>query len=138
MAQNHELLGAHLIAAGLITPAQLDRALLVQGLKPYFRLGEVLVYLRILTIVQLDEALAKQYKELLLGQLLIRKGYVTQLQLDAALAEQQRGWRLLGTILVDLGFCSEEQVKETLAEQHQFAPLEPDPALFEPEENEPR
>ena len=38
---------------------------------------------------------------------------------------------LLGAILVEQGFCSELQIKETLAEQLQFAPLEPDPAMFE-------
>lgn len=131
MADSHELLGSQLLAAGLITRSQLDRALLVQTIKPYFRLGEVLLYLRILNIQQLEEALAKQYKDLLFGQLLIRKGFVTRAQLDTALEAQKQEWRLLGAILVELGFCSEVQIKETLAEQLQFAPLEPDPAMFE-------
>ncbi|MBF0490278.1 MAG: Flp pilus assembly complex ATPase component TadA [Candidatus Omnitrophica bacterium] len=47
--------------------------------------------------------------KLLLGQILINKGVVTVSQLDQALAEQRKTGQMLGTVLIRLGFISDEQ-----------------------------
>jgi MSHA biogenesis protein MshE len=52
-----------------------------------------------------------------LGEILIQQGLLTVEQLDLALAEQKRTGRKLGRVFVDSGFVSEKQISEALARQ---------------------
>jgi hypothetical protein len=108
---------------------------------PWRPLGSLLVDQGLLTSAELDRALAEQRRSgRLLGQVLVRRGYVNATSLVRALAEQHgvgleptttletptsddsrrlqdRPWRPLGRVLVEKGFLSGEELAQVLAEQ---------------------
>ncbi|MCK4518517.1 MAG: hypothetical protein KAU12_00210 [Candidatus Omnitrophica bacterium] len=55
-----------------------------------------------------------------LGQLLIEKKIITQIQLDEALKFQKEKGGLLGQILIELSFINEENLVMSLADQYGF------------------
>lgn len=124
-------LGSRMLAAGLISNDQFIQAMVARRDKPYFRLGEVMLSLGFLTIHQLEEYLAEQYREFRLGDIMVRRGQVTQKQLDHALGLQRERWRLLGTILVELGYCAPEHIKDALQDQQRLAPLDAEAEDFD-------
>ena len=110
---------------------------------PWQPLGALLVEQGLLTAAELDRALADQRRSgRLLGQVLVQHGYVDGPSLARALAEQHgvalhpssapetradtnppppptgdRSWRPLGRVLVENGFVSEAELEQVLAEQ---------------------
>jgi hypothetical protein len=103
---------------------------------PWRPLGALLVERGLMTGAELDRALVEQRGSgRLLGQVLIRRGYVTGGQLVRALAEQHgvgfapdtaleasssddpRPWRPLGRVLLEKGYLSREELADVLAEQ---------------------
>lgn len=132
-AERRYLLGETLVAARVLTPDQLDRALkeqvrLTQQNCPQ-RLGEILIRLKLIPPQSLEAALAGQIAHLsatitdrgtgLIGAFLVRHGFVTQSQLEAGLAQQAALQRqgeslLLGEVLVRLGYLEQTQLNVAL------------------------
>jgi type IV pilus assembly protein PilB len=110
--------GELLVAQGLISREQLDRALARQRrLATYAPLGEVLVAQGALRRPQLRRLLATHRRTSRLGEILLRAQAISAEQLQRALAEQRRSRRPLGEILVAHGALSEEQLRRALCLQ---------------------
>jgi hypothetical protein len=110
---------------------------------PWRPLGGLLVDQGLLTGAELDRALAEQRRSgRLLGQVLVRRGYVTATSLVRALAEQHgvglnpksglepatpeagaaaqdRPWRPLGRVLVEKEYLTNTELAEVLDEQRE-------------------
>ncbi|MBV6343044.1 GspE/PulE family protein [Candidatus Magnetobacterium casense] len=137
--QGRKKIGEALIQAGLITQAQLQRALNHQatlkaiGERPL--LGNVLVELNILTVNQLLAATQRYDFKLPFCEYLLMDNKVTKEQVYQALAVQEANpTRRLGDILVkDLKIISHETLLRTLAKQYNVARIKPDVSEVEPD-----
>ncbi|MBF0285858.1 MAG: Flp pilus assembly complex ATPase component TadA [Magnetococcales bacterium] len=109
-------LGDLLVANNLITPEQLQQALVHQE-KTGQKLGEGLITLGVLTEDGLQSFLAQQRKKLRIGDQLVAEGLITQDQLMTALGEQKKSGRKLGQTIVQLGILSEKDFLTFLSEQ---------------------
>src|SRR5207245_5735668 len=108
-------LGDLLVAEGLATPAEVQKALRVQSQsKTYMLLGEILVAQKVITRNQLLSVLDRHRRRSRLGELLVKSKAITSDQLEAALAEQRRWKQTLGEIVVRLKYVSEEQMRRAL------------------------
>lgn len=113
------------------------------GQFPWRPLGELLVDDGLLTVDQLERALAEQKKSgRLLGEILVDRRYVTGFRIARALAKQHgvelratdgvdapdqraaptgtralRAWRPLGKVLVEGGYVSEVELEQAIVEQ---------------------
>ena len=111
-------LGDLLVAEGLATHAQIQKALRVQSQsKTYMLLGHILVSQKIITRSQLLSVLDRHRRRSKLGELLVKSGAITPDQLEAALAEQRRWKQTLGEVVVRLRFVTEEQMRRALCQQ---------------------
>ncbi|MBF0338761.1 MAG: type II/IV secretion system protein [Nitrospirae bacterium] len=137
--QGRKRIGEALIQAGLITQAQLQRALNHQatlkaiGERPL--LGNVLVELNILTVNQLLAATQRYDFKLPFCEYLLMDNKVTKEQVYQALAMQEANpTRRLGDILVkDLKIISHETLLRTLAKQYNVTRIKPDVSDVEPD-----
>ncbi|MBF0344396.1 MAG: type II/IV secretion system protein [Nitrospirae bacterium] len=131
-------IGEVLIQSGLISQAQLQRALTHQatlkalGQRPL--LGNVLVELNILTAHQLLTATQKYEIRLPFCEYLLMDKKVTKEQVSKALEMQEANpSRLLGDILVkDLKIISHETLLRTIAKQYNVARIKPDVSEVDP------
>ena len=111
-------LGDLLVAEGLATHAQIQKALRVQSQsKTYMLLGHILVSQKIITRSQLLSVLDRHRRRSKLGELLVKSGAITPDQLEAALAEQRRWKQTLGEVVVRMRFVTEEQMRRALCQQ---------------------
>jgi type IV pilus assembly protein PilB len=111
-------LGDLLVAEGLATHAQIQKALRVQSQsKTYMLLGHILVSQKIITRSQLLSVLDRHRRRSKLGELLVKSGAITPDQLETALAEQRRWKQTLGEVVVRLRFVTEEQMRRALCQQ---------------------
>jgi len=111
-------LGDLLVAEGLATHAQIQKALRIQSQsKTYMLLGHILVSQKIITRSQLLSVLDRHRRRSKLGELLVKSGAITPDQLETALAEQRRSKQTLGEVLVRLRFVTEEQMRRALCQQ---------------------
>jgi type IV pilus assembly protein PilB len=110
--------GTLLVNGGVITPAQLQRALRrqeeLQGARP---VGDILVEQKALTREQLDRYLVAFKKRRRLGDLLVASGVITAEQLSAAVESHKRTGERLGEAIVALGYATEEAIKQVLCTQ---------------------
>ena len=109
---------------------------------PWRQLGELLVAEELLTVDELEQALAEQARTgRLLGQIIVSNGYLSAFSLARVLSDQHgvhltpkegtstplaavpsepaQAWRPLGTLLVDLEFLTESQLERALAVQRE-------------------
>jgi type IV pilus assembly protein PilB len=111
-------LGDLLVAEGLATQMQVQKALRVQGQsKTYMPLGHILVAQKVITRRQLLAVLARYRRSSKLGELLVKSEALTPEQLATALAEQRRWQQTLGETLIRLKFVTEEQLRRALCLQ---------------------
>jgi hypothetical protein len=118
-----QMIGEVLVASGLITAGQLQRALNIQQVEPDRLLGEILVDMGCLTPEELvsaaigqlaDRIAGHQGRSTLVGQVLVDAKLINQAQLDSALAYQQLHGGKLGEILVRLRLASQPQIETIL------------------------
>jgi hypothetical protein len=109
---------------------------------PWRQLGELLVAEELLTVDELEQALAEQTTTgRLLGQIIVSNGYLSAFSLARVLSDQHgvhltskegapallspvpsepaQAWRPLGTLLVDLEFLTESQLERALVVQRE-------------------
>ena len=116
--ENPVRLGELLLSEGLVTPAQLEEALRVQGAPDgYAPLGHILITQKIVTRDQLLSVLGRHRRSSKLGDILLKSREINRTQLEAALAEQSRTKQPLGEVLLRLGYISEERLRVALCRQ---------------------
>ena len=111
-----EKIGNILIRQNLLSPEQLDQALLQQQLNPDLKLGEILVQNNSLSLSQLKFYLKNQNVKF--GQLLVEKKILKENNLQNLLSLQNNANHRLGNILVEHKNASREQVEDILIEQY--------------------
>lgn len=124
------MIGEVLVAGEFISQSDLDRALAEQR-KTNERLGEILIRLGIISLMELKAVLAFQSDIELspaqqgaairhkLGDLLVKGRKLQRHELDSALAEQEKTNEKLGEVLLRLGLVSDFELDAVLAWQHE-------------------
>jgi len=126
------LLGTWLLDGGFILPQDLEKALQEQLLTNEF-LGEILVRMGVLNLVDLDVLLSIQQDcvslenavalavgvHQLLGELLIQAKRITPEQLENILRDQLLSGKKIGQVLVDKGLLTEQELDRFFAFQEQ-------------------
>jgi type II secretory ATPase GspE/PulE/Tfp pilus assembly ATPase PilB-like protein len=111
-------LGDLLVAEGLVTPAEIQKALRIQSeSKKYMLLGEILVAQKVITRSQLLSVLDRHRRRSRLGDLLVKSKAITSEQLENALSEQRRWKQTIGEVVVRLRYVTEEQMRRALCQQ---------------------
>ena len=111
-------LGDLLVAEGLATHAEIQKALRIQSeSNKYMLLGEILVAQKIITRSQLLSVLDRHRRRSRLGDLLVKSKAITPEQLENALAEQRRWKQTIGEVVVRLRYVTEEQMRRALCQQ---------------------
>ncbi len=118
--------GQALVAEGVISDVQLERALRVQKLlEQPKQLGEVLVDLGYAKKQAINNAIKKHGGTMRLGDILLEQGIIAQEALTSALAlQRERGIRL-GQALVEIGAVNERTLMQNLAHQLNVPFIEP-------------
>ncbi|GMV95100.1 MAG: hypothetical protein AMXMBFR82_48780 [Candidatus Hydrogenedentota bacterium] len=126
-------IGAALVKDGVITEAQLARAIRIQELLEQPRqLGDVLVELGFATKKAITEAVNRHGRGIRLGDMLVEQGLISQDQLEAALTMQKERSVRLGAALIELGAINERTLLQNLANQSRLPFIEPIFAMIEP------
>ena len=128
--------GEILVEHGYLTRPQLDQALAEQLRRPGVALGQVCLDLGFLSRDRLQVLLHRYGKRLPLGEMLVTAGVITVEQLERALAIQQEGGGRLGEILIRERMVNERTFFAVLTRQYNlpFVPVgnvEPAPELRE-------
>ncbi len=130
----HSAIGDALVAADVITEAQLTRALRVQSmLEDPKQLVEVLVDLGYGERQALTEAIASQGGNLRLGDLLVEQGIITSDTLTIALRTQKEQGVRLGEALLRLGAINERTLLRNVAHQAGVPYIEPSATMLDKE-----
>ncbi|MFN8671687.1 MAG: hypothetical protein U0457_06320 [Candidatus Sericytochromatia bacterium] len=109
-------LGQLLVFSKIINKSQLEEALSEHEITKE-KLGTILVKKGYCTDFQIENALKFQKKDNRLGTVLLREGYITEEQLDLAIAEQEKTGKLLGETLTSMGFINDKQLNQALIKQ---------------------
>jgi hypothetical protein len=132
------LLGDFLVAEGLVTPAQLEAALVFQRTEaPQLLLGQILVAQGVVDREALQAAVARVLAagatpRQRLGALLLEAGLLSPEQLDSALRHQRRTGLRLGEVLLQLDLLPEVRIREALARQLGIAFVDPARLTLDP------
>ena len=111
-------LGDLLVTERIVTPAQVHKALRVQGLsRTYLPFGHILIAQNAITRQQLLSVLVRYRRSSKLGELLVKTNALTAEQLAIALAEQRRGKQSLGDVALQLKYVTEAQLRQALCLQ---------------------
>jgi len=120
------LLGKALIAEGLVTEDQLERALRIQMyLEQPKQLGQILVDLGYSTKQAITDAVKKHGVSMRLGDLLVEQGLITEGQLEEGLRIQKERGIQIGQALIELGAINERCLMQNLAHQAGVPFIEP-------------
>ena len=126
-------LGDVLIANGLITADQFEKALAIQKETPNLPIGQILCQLGYLTKHDLDVTLNYYRKRLKLGEILIQEQLIDQRMLDHALLVSQKEKIFLGKALINLRYIQEEQLCRAVAKQYDMPYVSLQNRRFSPE-----
>ncbi len=110
-------LGQILVQIGVITPGQLQKALIIKDTRPSKLLGQILLEEGYCTEKDVKKGLERQRNETSVGQILLRSGIVNQAQIDECVKEQEETGSLLGFILVRKCYCTTDQLITALRAQ---------------------
>ena len=115
-------IGELLIQEGVVTPEQIEQALVVQKTRhPAPPLGEICVELGLVSPATLNKILSKHHERIPLGEMLVHLGMVNQDQVNAALKIQRITKKKLGTIMVEQGYFTTNALVGVLYKQSQIA-----------------
>lgn len=118
----NQKIGELLISQTLITERQLQEALDFQKIDGRL-LGEVLLYLNLISEEDLAKVLIMQSNIPRLGEWLVEKGLLTDTNLKLALKYQSRG-RRIGDILVELGYLTRQSLNDVIRRHNKRESLE--------------
>lgn len=104
------LIAQLLQSQGLLSSAQLQRALLRARESFFFSLAEILIGDGAITLDRLEVVLHDYCKKLRLGELALARGLISEENLELALAMQQAKDARIGEIFVELHLASPEQI----------------------------
>ena len=112
------LLGELLLREGLVTEAQLARALRAQEASPDGTpVGQLLVEQGALSPADLEAVLHRYHKKYRLGDILVETNVISETQLQLGVDHHRRTGLRLGDALLQLGFVNEEMLKLALCTQ---------------------
>jgi type IV pilus assembly protein PilB len=132
-SERHSFIGEALVKDGVITEAQLARAMRVQQLLEQPRkLGDVLIELGFATKKAISDAVNRYGSGMRLGDMLVEQGLIDSEQLEAALLMQKERGIKLGAALIELGAINERILLQNLASQSRIPFIEPIFAMIEP------
>ena len=132
--KKHSLIGQALLKDGVITEAQLNRALRIQALlEQPKQLGEVLIDLGYVGKQAITDAVAKHGPGMRIGDMLLEQGIITESDLASALELQKEQGIRVGEALIRLGILNERTLLFNLAHQAGMHFIEPELAMIEPE-----
>lgn len=127
------LLGKALIEEGILTEAQLDRALRIQKyLEQPRQLGQILVELGYVSKQTIADMVKKHGVSMRLGDMLVSQGLIEADTLEEALRlGKERGIRV-GEALIELGAINQRSLLQNLAHQAGVPYIEPAFNMIEP------
>jgi hypothetical protein len=112
------LLGELLLREGLVTEAQLSRALHAQeAISDGTPVGRILVEQGALSPTDLEGVLHRYHKKYRLGDILVETNVISETQLQLGVDHHRRTGLRLGDALLQLGFVNEEMLKLALCTQ---------------------
>ena len=112
------LLGELLLREGLVTEAQLSRALHAQeAISDGTPVGRILVEQGALSPADLEGVLHRYHKKYRLGDILVETNVISETQLQLGVDHHRRTGLRLGDALLQLGFVNEEMLKLALCTQ---------------------
>ncbi len=126
-------IGAALIADGLITEEQLERALRIQAvLEEPKQLGEVIIELGYAKRKEVSDTIVRHGGNMRIGEILVEQGIITAKGLEAALTVQRERGIRVGEALIEIGALNERSLLQNIANQAQVPFIEPTFAMLEP------
>jgi len=133
-AEVHSTIGEALIAEGVITEAQLVRALRVQkALEEPRQISDVLVDLGYAKRQTVTEAIAKYGSTMRLGEMLVEQGIISAETLEMALVTQKERGILIGEALIYQGAINERTLTQNIANQARVPFIEPSFSMIDSE-----
>ncbi|MBM3273555.1 MAG: hypothetical protein FJZ00_00275 [Candidatus Sericytochromatia bacterium] len=112
--------GDFLLKKGVVTQGEIAEAEQIRSEAPYLRLGEILLGLGHLKLLDYMSLLREHLGSLRLGDYLVMRRIVTRDQLNEGLALQQESGKMLGYCLIQLGHCTMPVMQQLLAEQRRL------------------
>jgi type II secretory ATPase GspE/PulE/Tfp pilus assembly ATPase PilB-like protein len=111
-------IGTLMVVEGLITHAQLQEALRIQGeLEVYKPVGQILIDQKAISAKQLSLFMDKHHKRARLGEILVKSKTITGEQLEIALSYQKTTGLPLGEMLIKLNYINEQTTQQALCKQ---------------------
>jgi len=125
-------LGEILVSNKLISQVDLENALELQQKQPESSLGQILVKQEVISEKDLNLTLDYYGKRKKLGELLVNKNIVSEEQVDYALKISQIQKTSLASTLVNLNLITEDQLVETLSDQYDIPHMQLRDHAFQP------